>query len=63
MLEAAARALHRFNAPRVGNDVEAWESVSPPTQARWLKQAQAALDAAELAAKREADTPVVEERR
>ena len=61
-IEAAARALHRFNAPRIGNDVEQWESVSPPTQARWMKQAALALEAAELAARREANTPVVEVR-
>ena len=61
-IEAAARALHRFNAPRIGNDVEKWEAVSPSTQARWIKMATQALDAAELAARREADTPVVEVR-
>lgn len=42
-IEAAARALHRFNAPRVANDVEPWESVPPNTQARWKKQAELAL--------------------
>ena len=46
-IEAAARALHRFNAPRVANDVEPWESVPPNTQARWRKQAELALLAAE----------------
>lgn len=45
-IEAAARALHRFNAPRVANDVEPWESVPPNTQARWRKQAELALLAA-----------------
>lgn len=51
-IEAAARALHRFNAPRVANDVEPWESVPPNTQARWRKQAELALLAAN-----EADPP------
>jgi len=46
-IEAAARALHRFNAPRVANDVEPWESVPPNTQMRWRKQAELALLAAE----------------
>lgn len=46
-IEAAARALHRFNAPRVANDVESWESVPPNTQVRWRKQAELALLAAE----------------
>lgn len=59
-LNAAARALHRFNAPRVGNDVEAWEYISPASQARWLKMATLAFEAAALVASREAETPVVE---
>jgi len=59
-IEAAARALHRFNAPRVANDVEPWEQVTPVNQARWLKQAEIALRAARDSA--EAETPVVERR-
>ena len=61
-IEAAARALHRFNAPRVGNDVEQWESITPSAQLRWIKMATLALEAAEAAARREANTPVVEVR-
>lgn len=48
-IEAAARTLHRFNAPRVANDVEQWDVVPPATQARWMKQAELALRAAEEA--------------
>ena len=45
-IEAAARALHWANAPRIGNGVEEWENISPTAQARWMKQATAALEAA-----------------
>lgn len=50
-IDAAARAIHRFNAPRVANDVEPWEAVMPNVQARWMKQAELALLAAEEADK------------
>ncbi len=60
-IEAAARALHRFGAPRVGNDVERWETIGASGQVRWMRMAQIALQAAEDA--READTPVMVERR
>jgi hypothetical protein len=49
-IEAAARSLHRFNAPRVANDVESWDQVTPVNKARWLKQAELALIAAAEAA-------------
>ena len=48
-IEAAARALHRFNAPRVANDVEGWEQVMPNVRERWRKQAELALLAAQSA--------------
>ena len=61
-IEAAARALHRFNAPRVGNDVEAWDSLPESYRNRWLKQATLAIDAAERQERSEAETPSAEAR-
>lgn len=61
-IEAAARALHRFNAPRVGNDIEDWNTLGSSYQGRWLKQARLALEAAERQERSEAVTPVVEAR-
>ncbi len=61
-IEAAARALHRFNAPRVGNDIEDWDTLGPSYQGRWRKQATLALEAAERQERSEAVTPVVEAR-
>ena len=58
-IEAAARALHRFNAPRVGNDVESWDDIGEAARARWTKMATLALGAAK-AVFREANTPVME---
>ena len=62
MLDAAARALHRFNAPRVGNGIENYDTLGAASQSRWLQMASRALDAARLAESREAETPVVEVR-
>lgn len=59
-IEAAARALHRFGAPRIGNDVERWDTIGASAQVKWYRMAQIALEAAEAA--READTPVIERR-
>jgi len=59
---AAARALHRFNAPRVGNDIEDWDTIGASYRARWVKQARLALEAAERQERSEAVTPVVEAR-
>ncbi len=59
-IEAAARSLHRFGAPRIGNDVERWESLSAMSQVRWMRMAEQALLAAESC--REAETPVIERR-
>lgn len=61
-IEAAARALHRFNAPRVGNDVEDWAGLSESYRARWVKQATLALDAAARQERSEAVTPAAEVR-
>ena len=49
-IEAAARALHRFNAPRVGNDVESWDDIGEAARARWTKMATLALGAAKAVA-------------
>jgi len=46
-VEAAARALQRFNAPRVANDVQAWEHTSQAERNRWVAQARLALAAAD----------------
>lgn len=61
-ITAAARALHRFNAPRVGNDIEDWETIGASYRVRWVKQATLALEAAERQERSEAVTPVVEGR-
>lgn len=59
-IEAAARELHRFNAPRVANDVEAWEAVTKYGQERWRKQAELAIRAYQAVA--DSEITVVERR-
>ncbi len=61
-IEAAARALHRFNAPRVGNDIEDWETIGESYRGRWVKQARLAIEAAEQQERSEAVTHVAEGR-